>query len=584
MSLIKETAYTPKSIGDINFRIPLYQRPYAWGTSQVSQLLKDLLLQYEKDKKGKYYIGILSVGKIDTDDNLFDLIDGQQRITTLMLIGSTLLSKGNYEWKLFIDSRLDLYGREEDKKYLETLDKSSNPNPKMVEAINTISVFLENRGADFSKFIYENAAFFITEVPDDYTITEKNLQFVRMNNRGKQLEAHDILKIKLSDKLAVEKRADFVNTWNRFSQLGCVDMKDESQQAKSLKHILEDGTKEEQPKESEIFYQAIVSFPEFLLIALARFNYSTVQEPEYINVSHDKDKLLNEFGFGDKKLDFEWDNDLVINFHNLLKFQFDAFDNYFIKRDRNEAYKFKRKDNNTEAFALSGNELYEIEKLKVFQSYLYVSRAAHLWMNTAFDFIQEKKGESNSIKASEFLKNLKKIDNESRKVIENALLTYPSINRYWFWSLDYYLWEKELGKTKDQENAILEYTFRTNRSIEHLHAQAAENKWEEENEKKLLHSFGNLAMISSSFNSTQYKDPERIKFVRIDEQKEKSHMLESIKMLRMYQKAKEKNSSWTPDLAKEHGNEMIDILIDSFEDKEEYKNIRERLADQKYAK
>lgn len=578
MSTIKETAYSPESIGDIKFRIPLYQRPYAWETNQVSQLLNDLWNQFDKSKNKNenenYYIGILSVGKTDADDK-YDLIDGQQRITTLMLIGR-VLSENHEEWKAFLSERLDLYGREEDKKYLETLDKSLNPNPKMVEAIKVIIEFLKkNNQANFSSYVYKKASFFISEVPEDYTIIEKNLQFVRMNNRGKQLEAHDILKIKLACYFNIEneeekqKRNDFVNKWNEFSQLGCFDEKIEPENQKSLNEILKDFSIQPiQPKESEILYQSIVSYPEFLLIALKRFNYNTEEEPLYVSVSYRKDKLMEEFGFGEKKLEFEWNRIKVHDFLKLLQNQYEAYNSYFIKRDKYEAYKFKRIDDNTDAFDLNA-ETSEIKKLEIFQSYLYVSREAHNWLKKAFDYVNEieKKGK---VIASDFLKKLKEIDNEYKE-FENVSLTYGHIDRYWFWRLDYYLWEKRKELFKDELLKVVEkYTFKSNRSIEHLHPQDEENnsKW---GDKQIVDSFGNLAMISSGFNSTQSNDNVAVKFGRIKEQLERG-TLESIKLLIMYEKANMDNKGWTIDVLQRHENEMIRIIIDSF-DKEKYKTI-----------
>jgi hypothetical protein len=140
-------------------------------------------------------------------------------------------------------------------------------------------------------------------------------------------------------------------------------------------------------------------------------------------------------------------------------------------------------------------------------------------------------------------------------------LSYGNIDRYWFWRLDYYLWEEnEKAKTKD--DAISKYIFRTNRSIEHLHPQNQENetgKWEE----KDLNSFGNLAMISSGFNSTQSNDPVGVKFSRIKDQHDKKQ-LQSIKLWKMHELAQGNGSQWTKDLAEKHGEEMLVILRNTF--------------------
>lgn len=74
--------------GDVIYQIPDYQRPYSWIDEQVEQLWEDLLEAYENNKEDEsldsnYFLGSLIVvqkGKIE------DVVDGQQRLTTLMIL------------------------------------------------------------------------------------------------------------------------------------------------------------------------------------------------------------------------------------------------------------------------------------------------------------------------------------------------------------------------------------------------------------------------------------------------------------------------------------------------------------------
>ena len=68
------------------FNIPEYQRGYRWEKKQVEDLLNDLKYFIEKksDKKEFYCLQPIVVYK--TDENSYDVIDGQQRLTTLYLI------------------------------------------------------------------------------------------------------------------------------------------------------------------------------------------------------------------------------------------------------------------------------------------------------------------------------------------------------------------------------------------------------------------------------------------------------------------------------------------------------------------
>jgi len=85
---------------DKNFFIPDYQRGYRWGTRQVEQLMDDLCKFFDDKGKGEFYclqpIVVKELGEdekatyglhSDTDDNRwYEVIDGQQRLTTIRII------------------------------------------------------------------------------------------------------------------------------------------------------------------------------------------------------------------------------------------------------------------------------------------------------------------------------------------------------------------------------------------------------------------------------------------------------------------------------------------------------------------
>lgn len=75
---------------DFDLTIPHYQRPYAWGTEQAEQLLSDLVDATERDGAEPYFLGSLVLVKPDEDAPVADVIDGQQRLTTLSLIIAVL--------------------------------------------------------------------------------------------------------------------------------------------------------------------------------------------------------------------------------------------------------------------------------------------------------------------------------------------------------------------------------------------------------------------------------------------------------------------------------------------------------------
>ena len=71
------------------YRIPEYQRPYVWGKDQVNDLLDDISFAQQNDDKAEYFLGsiVFQTKKTENEEYQEDnLLDGQQRMTTLFLI------------------------------------------------------------------------------------------------------------------------------------------------------------------------------------------------------------------------------------------------------------------------------------------------------------------------------------------------------------------------------------------------------------------------------------------------------------------------------------------------------------------
>src|SRR5207249_1822489 len=121
--------------------IPLYQRNFAWGKKEIEQLMQDIIDKSENENS-KYYIGSLVVDEKEKDT--FEIIDGQQRHTTLTMINA-YLNKDSYK-----SSNLFYEARPEVKKYLDSLfrgkiddilDDSIN---KIKEGYDTIKSFFDS--------------------------------------------------------------------------------------------------------------------------------------------------------------------------------------------------------------------------------------------------------------------------------------------------------------------------------------------------------------------------------------------------------------------------------------------------------
>lgn len=75
---------------DFDFVIPHYQRPYAWGTEQALQLLDDLEDALTRNTDEPYFLGSLVLVKPNENAPHAEVIDGQQRLTTLSILLSVL--------------------------------------------------------------------------------------------------------------------------------------------------------------------------------------------------------------------------------------------------------------------------------------------------------------------------------------------------------------------------------------------------------------------------------------------------------------------------------------------------------------
>ncbi len=113
-------------------------------------------------------------------------------------------------------------------------------------------------------------------------------------------------------------------------------------------------------------------------------------------------------------------------------------------------------------------------------------------------------------------------------------------------------------------DAIANYRFTQNRSVEHLHPQNPPEEseaWKEDRKKGdvIRNSFGNLCMIAQGANSSLGNDPVDFKFAKVRYALQ-GHPLQSIKLLLMFADCGGQDSEWTPEQAIKHGCEMLQLL------------------------
>ena len=68
---------------NLSYIVPPYQREYVWKEKNISQLLNDIYEEYIDDRNSEYFIGSIVVNK--REDGSYEVIDGQQRLTTLFI-------------------------------------------------------------------------------------------------------------------------------------------------------------------------------------------------------------------------------------------------------------------------------------------------------------------------------------------------------------------------------------------------------------------------------------------------------------------------------------------------------------------
>ena len=230
-----------KNIAEIwqdDYVVPLYQRNYAWQESQIQQLLQDI---YDNSKTldSNYFIGSLVV--LQRPDGVYEVIDGQQRLTTLHIICKTLniLDAPHLSY----DSRPEvedffkgLFASASNKEYSEECKKRDiRKIYRLVEAIDIVestdihthpgfpddkticlSSMDDYEKQQFKEYLNNNVIIVRTILPSD---TDVAAYFEIMNNRGEQLQEHEIIKALMMKELDSNQRMVFSSIWDACSQM-----------------------------------------------------------------------------------------------------------------------------------------------------------------------------------------------------------------------------------------------------------------------------------------------------------------------------------------------------------------------------
>lgn len=191
--------------------VPMYQRNYAWGEGEINQLVQDVLDYQQKNQqaatKQPYYIGTLVV--YERGDGALEVIDGQQRFTTLTLMAICLkrLAKEKHDFDMgwYAKPNLAFESRVKSSQTLASLDQgvalkhleNGNFNVDVVNGFKLLEkalLALGDKLPAFCDYLFNFVQISRVPVPKD---TDLNHYFEVMNNRGEQLEKHEVVKARL---------------------------------------------------------------------------------------------------------------------------------------------------------------------------------------------------------------------------------------------------------------------------------------------------------------------------------------------------------------------------------------------------
>lgn len=602
-----ERAYSIKEIlSNDKYIIPIYQRNYAWGKQEISQLIKDIaeffdLQKYDETKA--YYLGSLVCFK--RENGTFELIDGQQRHTTLTLISLVLKNGENSkELNIEFDSRKNtqrfLESLCQDFKNLETSNIEGIGNIK--SAIDIIRDELRNLRNEnielFEKYFYNNVKLFRVEVPND---TDLNHYFEIMNNRGEQLEKHEIVKSLLMGKIGnIDDQNKFAVIWNAcsdmsdyvyskfnlksednkkiynqlFDEIGNfqineisfdkIKLSENKEEDKSLLDIMEKhAIPNDFPKEKTYTkekYRSIIDFPNFLLQVL---------KLKYNGISLDDKKLLEQFQQYVSEQNFSID--FIVD---LLKYRL-LFDKYIIKQDlsnaddSNQNWGVRKPNSSFDGTIKTFEEDNELIKLQVM---LYYSDSTNTYNNWLHEILKKQLFFfENQENITKYISNVFEI---AKKKFDSNNLSYPDINIFNLYFIDFLLWKLYITEVQRKEETYLfqepllslkqkifnkkssfnTFKFKQLGSKEHLFPQAKAADYNINSED--LNGIGNLCLISASENSQGNKDLPSAKKRSF----ESSYL--SLKRLIMFEGFE--NDKWESEQIKKHKEEIITLINTDF--------------------
>lgn len=241
----------------IRYEIPPYQRPYSWEKSNVEQFLDDIWEAF-CDNDQEYFIGsLITIER--TKDALYDVVDGQQRLTTLNLIFACLRDAVGEPATSTLGKRVlprnELTGEEEtprlvlrqkDHKFFwrhvlsgdeitqavmrDLEQKQDAPKLRIIENLQSIEAFLNDKDEKTIKLF---ANYLLSKVYVVFVTTASWQSAYRLfnvlNARGMPLSNADLIKNLLFAKLAgsTNRSEDLEEQWLQLEDAVSIDRMDQ---------------------------------------------------------------------------------------------------------------------------------------------------------------------------------------------------------------------------------------------------------------------------------------------------------------------------------------------------------------------
>lgn len=619
-----ETVNLEKNIKEIfesgKYVVPLYQRNYAWRKNEIEQLLQDIYEAFKKNPTGNYFIGSLVVLKRQNGDH--EVIDGQQRLTTLSLITKIFgISKNPC---LFYDSRPEV-----EEFFKEFYKADSNIQcldyPQISHLKNAIE-FIEDANLDannttpvtihkltdkaaFIDFFANNVILIRVEIPGD---TDVASYFEIMNNRGVQLQKHEILKSLLMAK--IDNQADqkeFAYIWDACSQMDSPIQRNFNTELRrkyfgekyddfifpfkdspednipinqlkpfSISDILQGkadngltdnkNVDDEEIEEEASEYKSIIDFPNFLMHIL-KLRYKTNTNEIQLNEKYllkVYDSIGNQIGPKD--------------FINTLLFCRTIFDRFIVKTisDQNVEDEIKwtlhkpTKYENSWKYTGTFGDTLEQDRIVKALSMLQVTFRTRIYKNWLQDILKwfwegKKNVYITAMEYQSLLDNLILKYYEERKFVSSPIPENEDINKNNSYSLgtdtphfifnfiDYLYWVDNKNPTNiNTEYDIENFDFKYWNSVEHHMAQ----EWAERNKvpdkDNYINCLGNLCLISKSSNS-------RLSDRDIKEKVQtfgKGNLGAKRQIMYKMSKDSEETYTWNKEKIKKHYNNIMQLI------------------------